>query len=42
MELEEYQSLVEAVGFKLIHHYYRPDNLPIEQRPWLACVFRKI
>ena len=42
MEIGEFQSLVESCGFKLIDHYYRPQNLPLEQRPWLACVFRKI
>ncbi|MBD64952.1 MAG: SAM-dependent methyltransferase [Halobacteriovoraceae bacterium] len=41
MQLDTYQALVEAQGFQLIHHYFRPDGLPIEQRPWLACVFRK-
>ena len=41
MELDEYQKIVEECGFSLIHHYYRPDGIPVEQRPWLACVFRK-
>jgi len=41
MELPEYKKMVEGCGFRLIHHYYRPDGIPMEQRPWLACVFRK-
>lgn len=41
MELEEYKAIVENVGFKLLDHYYRPTHMPLEQRPWLACVFVK-
>jgi len=41
MELGEYQEIVEKLGFTLIHHYYRPDEIPVDQRPWLACIFRK-
>jgi len=41
MELQEYQNTVESCGFTLMHHYYRPEGVPLEQRPWLACVFRK-
>ena len=42
MELEDYKKIVENCVFKLTHHYYRPQDVPIEHRPWLACVFRKI
>lgn len=41
MELEEYREAVEAAGFALLDHYYRPPGLPAEERRWLACVFRK-
>lgn len=41
MELKDYQAIVESVGFKLLDHYYRPGNMPIDERPWLACVFIK-
>lgn len=41
MGLQEYQEIVESCGFALIHHYYRPEGVPLEERPWLACVFRK-
>ena len=42
MEIEEYKDIVEKAGFKLIDHYYRPEGQPIENCPWLACVFRKV
>ena len=28
--------------FLKLDHYYRPANLPFEQQPWLASVWRKI
>ncbi|HEY0061537.1 MAG TPA: class I SAM-dependent methyltransferase [Telluria sp.] len=34
------QYLLEA-GFSALHHYYRPPNLPRDQQPWLASVWRK-
>ncbi len=30
-----------AAGFVELHHFYRPTDLPLEQRPWLASVWRK-
>ena len=42
MELESYRSIVEAAGFELLEHYYRPSGVPVDEAPWLACVFRKI
>jgi len=42
MELRGYKEMIEGCGFSLIHHYYRPSEMPIGQRPWLACVFRRI
>ncbi|MFZ2649019.1 MAG: class I SAM-dependent methyltransferase, partial [Burkholderiaceae bacterium] len=32
---------VSAAGFVELTHFYRPSNLPMEQRPWLASVWRK-
>ena len=32
---------VSTAGFAELTHFYRPMNLPIEQRPWLASVWRK-
>ncbi|OUR95366.1 SAM-dependent methyltransferase [Halobacteriovorax marinus] len=42
MELDEYKEIVEREGFELIDHYYRPKGRPVEQCPWLACIFRKV
>ena len=29
-------------GFEEIRHFFRPDGIPEEERPWLASVWRKI
>ena len=42
MEFEEYAALLEAAGFEVLHHYYRPKDLPRAQQPWLAVVARRI
>ena len=38
---ESWHRYVEAAGFELVHHYYRPSGLPRAQQPWLASVWRK-
>jgi len=38
MEIETSKSYLERSGFKIIHHYYRPDGKPRDQQPWLAIV----
>ena len=38
MEFEANKAYLEQAGFKIIHHYYRPDSKPREQQPWLAIV----
>lgn len=38
MELETSKVYLEQAGFKIVHHYYRPEGKPIEQQPWLAIV----
>jgi SAM-dependent methyltransferase len=38
MELDISEAYLEKAGFKVIHHYYRPENKPREQQPWLAIV----
>lgn len=38
MEIETSVSYLEQSGFKIIHHYYRPEGKPREQQPWLAIV----
>lgn len=40
----EYETLspcLEAAGFEIVHHYYRPPGLPCEQQSWLVMVGRK-
>jgi SAM-dependent methyltransferase len=32
---------LSAAGFAELTHFYRPTDLPVEQRPWLASVWRK-
>lgn len=36
-----WRALVTAAGFDELDHFYRPSDLPIEQQPWLASVWRK-
>ena len=38
MELNLIQSYMEAAGFEIIHHYYRPEDRPRSEQPWLAIV----
>jgi len=42
MELETSKVYLEQAGFKVIHHYYRPEGKPREQQPWLAIVAKGI
>jgi SAM-dependent methyltransferase len=37
----DWQAFVSAAGFVELTHYYRPQSLPVEQRPWLASVWHK-
>jgi len=41
-EFEESKVLIEALGFHLLDHYYRPEGKPRSQQPWLAMVFRRL
>ncbi|MGB2816026.1 MAG: class I SAM-dependent methyltransferase, partial [Burkholderiaceae bacterium] len=41
LDWEAWRSLMVAVGFLELSHYYRPPGLPREQQPWLASVWRK-
>ncbi|MES2015752.1 MAG: methyltransferase domain-containing protein [Pseudomonadota bacterium] len=36
-----WERFMTAANFVPLHHYYRPPNLPREQQPWLASVWRK-
>lgn len=38
MEIETSKVYFEQAGFKIIHHYYRPESKPRGQQPWLAIV----
>jgi SAM-dependent methyltransferase len=37
-----WRRLVEAAGFELLDHYYRPPGKPRHQQPWLATVWRRL
>ena len=39
---ETWFAHLQAAGFSLLEHYYRPAGLPREQQPWLASVWRKV
>jgi SAM-dependent methyltransferase len=36
-----WEKFMMEANFAPLHHYYRPPNLPREQQPWLASVWRK-
>ncbi len=36
-----WEKFMLETNFSALHHYYRPPNLPREQQPWLASVWRK-
>jgi len=38
MQLDSSKVFIEAAGFKVIDHYYRPVGKPIDEQPWLAIV----
>lgn len=40
-DLEAWTAFMTAANFSHLHHYYRPANLPRDQQPWLASVWRK-
>jgi SAM-dependent methyltransferase len=41
-DLETWRRYVSAAGFVELTHYYRPADLPREQQPWLASVWRRL
>jgi SAM-dependent methyltransferase len=41
-DLEGWQRELQAAGFVELEHYFRPDGIPLEQRPWLASVWRAV
>ncbi len=40
-DLEAWRAYLDAAGFIEISHYYRPDHLPLDERPWLASLWRR-
>lgn len=40
-DFDTWQQFMTAANFSHVHHYYRPPNLPRDQQPWLASVWRK-
>ena len=41
LEFEAYRDFLEAAGFQVLQHYYRPAGKPCAEQPWLAVVSRK-
>jgi SAM-dependent methyltransferase len=41
MEFEASKAYLEASGFTILDHYYRPTGAPRAAQPWLAIVSRK-
>ncbi|HKX13544.1 MAG TPA: class I SAM-dependent methyltransferase [bacterium] len=41
MEFEEFKGYLEAAGFAVQRHYYRPAGRPCSEQPWLAVVSAK-
>lgn len=42
MEIEQSQEFLESAGFKILHHYYRPEGKPRSAQPWLAIVSKAL
>ncbi len=42
MEYDTTKDYLEAAGFTLLKHYYRPEGLPRDAQPWLATVSQKV
>ena len=40
-DYDRWQKYLREANFSELHHYYRPPNVPREQQPWLASVWRK-
>ena len=40
-DLDGWRHYLSAAGFTELSHYYRPPNLPREQQPWLASLWRR-
>jgi SAM-dependent methyltransferase len=40
-DFDTWQQFMLGAKFSLVNHYYRPPNLPRDQQPWLASVWRR-
>lgn len=40
-DLETWRRYMRGAGFTELNHYFRPDGMPVEQRPWLASSWRR-
>ncbi|HEX4628683.1 MAG TPA: class I SAM-dependent methyltransferase, partial [Gemmatimonadales bacterium] len=40
-DLESWRKYLAAAGYAEITHYYRPEGVPLAERPWLATVWRR-
>ena len=40
-DFDSWQQFMTEANFIPVRHYYRPPNLPRDQQPWLASVWRK-
>jgi SAM-dependent methyltransferase len=40
-DLAGWQAYCTAAGFEEVRHFYRPSGRPLNERPWLASVWRK-
>ena len=41
MEFDVIKEYLNNAEFRILDHYYRPTNLPVKHRPWLAIVCQK-
>jgi SAM-dependent methyltransferase len=41
-DLDTWRTHLHAAGFVELEHYYRPDGIPVSERPWLATVWRAL
>ncbi len=41
MLFEISNQFIEAAGYKVLYHYYRPAAKPIHEQPWLAIIAMK-
>ena len=42
MEFETTQKYLNNSGFKVLDHYYRPQDKPRKEQPWLAIVSQSL